>query len=84
MIDHDCALGLLEYDPVIEEWVPCEYRVACHFYSWSKILLKFSGFSHLFLDEYLVNLLKIKSLKWIAVLDLETCIYILVRCYHYY
>ena len=32
VIDHDCALGLLEHDPVIEEWVTYEYRVACHFY----------------------------------------------------
>ena len=32
MIDHDCALGLLEHDPIIERWVTCEYRVACHFY----------------------------------------------------
>ena len=55
MIDLDCALGLLEHDPVIEEWVTREYRVACHFYSSSKIWLKFSGFSHLFLDEYLVT-----------------------------
>ena len=28
--------------------------------------------------------LRLKSLKWTAVLDLETCIYIPVRCYHYY
>ena len=55
VIDHDCVLGLLEHDPVTEEWVTCEYRVACHFYSWSKIWLKFRGFSHLFLDEYLVT-----------------------------
>ena len=41
MIDHDCTLGLLEHDPVIEEWVTCEYRVACHFHSWSKMWLKF-------------------------------------------
>ena len=32
VIDHDCALGLLEHDPIIERWVTCEYRVACHFY----------------------------------------------------
>ena len=32
VIDHDCGLGLLEHDPVIEEWVTCEYRVACHYY----------------------------------------------------
>ena len=51
VIDHDCALGLLEHDQMIEEWVTCEYRVACHFHSWSKMWLKFSGFSHLFLDE---------------------------------
>ena len=55
VMDHDCALGLLEHDLVIEEWVTCEYRVACHFHSWSEMWLKFSGFSHFFLDEYLVT-----------------------------
>ena len=24
VIDHDCALGLLQHDLVIEEWVTCE------------------------------------------------------------
>ena len=28
--------------------------------------------------------MRLKSLKWIPVLDLETCIYILVRCSYYY
>ena len=55
MIEHDYSLGPLKHDPVIKEWVTCEYRVACHFYSRSKIWLKFSGFSHLFLDEHLVT-----------------------------
>ena len=54
MIEHDCALGLLEHDPVIKEWVTCEHKVACHFHFWSKMWLKFSGFSPL-LDEYLVT-----------------------------
>jgi len=36
MIEHDCALGLLEHDPVIKEWVTCEHKVVCHFHSWSQ------------------------------------------------
>ena len=55
VIDHDWPLGPLGHDPVLEEWVTCEYRVACHFHSWSKMWLKFSGLSHFFLDEYLVT-----------------------------
>ena len=43
--------------------------VAFHIYSWTSIWLSY---------------LRLKSLKWIAVLDSETCIYILVRCYHYH
>ena len=40
--DHDGS-GHGGHDPVIEEWVTCQFRVACHFYSWSKILVSASA-----------------------------------------
>ena len=63
---------------------------AFHIYSWTYHTITFIQAITMEIppiqvyDHRVFGYLRLESLKWIAVLDLDTCIYIPVRCYHYY